>query len=150
MYCGSITLRINGEKLDLENISKQLNMEPRYACHSGSKYYDKYEKSEKLYSEDIWLFSMDMTDDESIDCAINKFVDLFIRFSDFLAQQESVTIWISLYPETEQFNIHVSKCSISKLCKLGIDFDIEIAHLQTIYDGTYERMIDKKNEWPGG
>ena len=71
---------------------------------------------------------------------ISEFVDLLYENKNAMQQLSAMyhaTLWITLYQETSQYNLHFSKEMLSKINELGIALDVTCMQLQEFYSETY-------------
>ena len=141
MIKGFICLRISGLGLDIQSITNSLKVRPDKAYKKGDSYVDiKYGNEPIVYQEDCWRVQIKTQSEESIEEALERFIDTFIPAADYLNSISSkfdATIWVSTYPESEQVNIRISPKAIHNLCKLGVALDVGAIYLKQFYEGTY-------------
>jgi len=133
-----IKLRIVGEGLDISNISQTLKMEPTISYKKDD--IRVYRNETIKYKEDCWLLDVEIANEEEIEFAIDDFVSKFIAHMEIIrewAKKCSITLWLTLYPESIQLNFHMSNDTLKKIESCGIDFDVSIMCLQEFYNGTY-------------
>lgn len=135
-----INLRISGIGLNLAEITKSLGKKPTFSCIKGEKIKSKYKSIKTEHTEDCWMYCKESNKKLSFQDNVNIFLDKFIDHSSYLkklSQSFEVTIWIELYPEKEQFNLHLTPEILEKLHMFGTAADIQVAYLKAFYDGTY-------------
>ena len=140
-----IDLRISGQDIDLDEVSKGLNIIPTYSYKQGEERIFKGEKV--VYKEDCWIAQVVVEDEAQTEEKVEEWVDLFYKKKEFfqqLSDKHSVVIWITLYPETEQCHLHFPKSVIAKLSKLNVDMGITCMQLQDFYSGRYLSMTPRE------
>ena len=134
-----ISLRISGQELNLREITKQLHMSPTHAYKKGESFLDRWRGGEKIvYREDCWLAETETEPGETPELALTRFVVELLPFTDFLkrlSQSADITILVSVYPESEQVNLHLSPEVIAALYQIGAGFDGSVLFLRQFYDG---------------
>lgn len=134
-----INLRIAGEKLDLQLITKMLNIKPDYTFKQGDSNIVRGEKI--TYSEDSWICKIKAEEKDSIEELFCKFTETFYKHKDFLnslAQDNHITFWLDYYPDDIQTNIHFPNDFIKKIAECGIDMDISVMCMQQLFKQTNE------------
>ncbi len=130
-----LCLRISGEKLDFNELKCQLPFENTHCCKKG-------ECVERLgieteFTEDIWQTKFEFENITEFHNGMYEFVKRLesnAKYINRLAQDNSVSLWVTAYPDEIQTNIHISPDIIKILCAMGIDLDISIMNLNAIYD----------------
>jgi hypothetical protein len=138
-----VKLRISGTGMSLDEITDTLSIYPKYAYKKGDTHYDKYTDKTITYQEDCWLISRSI-EPESFEDDLRSFLLLFQDKSAFiksLSESCEVMLWLSLYPESNHFNIHFSPEIIEMAHSLGVCMDVEVSDLREFYDGTYLQKI---------
>ena len=132
---GYIFLRISGENLDFNEISKMLNILPKISYKKGDKrILSNFE--EVVYTEDCWLIEYRIPKKTEILKAIQKFLGRFNNKRDYLrniSKKYMITLWISVYPDDIQINFNIPHNTIQIISEMGIDIDISITYLQDFY-----------------
>jgi len=132
-----IKLMISGTGLDLDGITNVLNTSPDIAYKKGDMIASRFKTDKTEHTEDGWITSVEF-DKQPLELGIETFVLQFVPYAKYLkelSKSHDVTFWVSLYPETEQFNVNLTKETITALCKMGATFDFGVAFLQTLYNG---------------
>jgi len=127
-----VNFRIAGQNIDWEGVNKALNISPTHICKKGDLKYDKITKQPFIYSEDCWTYDIKIENLDEIEEKLENFIDLFHMNKDCVQQLSSlhsVTLWITMYQEAFQQNLHFSKNVLSKISDLGIEMDITCIHL---------------------
>ena len=133
-----VKFRISGQNIDLERISKTLNIVPDYSYKKGDTNYDIF-KQAITYIEDCWIAGIKIENENETEEKISEFVSLFYENKSFvqqLSKMHCITLWITLHPDI-QFNLHFSKKVLDMISELGIDMDITCMQLQEFYSGSY-------------
>ncbi len=139
---GFIKLRISGQNLNFEEISRMLAQQPSFTCRKGDCYTPKFgDKKPVIYEEDCWLLETEKDGELSFDDAIKMFLSKVKKSTDYLKELSSgfdVTLWISAYPDEQQSNIHLSPDTLKMIADMGISVDMNSLFLKELYDGTYK------------
>ena len=134
-----LTLWMGGQYLPLDEIADTLKLSPTYSYKKGDVWIDRLGQS-VTYGEDCWMIEKKHIEAEDIEDEILGFISLFENNAEYiknLAEKFKVYLWLSAYPESDQYNIHLSHKVIKAICNLGITMDIDITDLRVFYDGTY-------------
>lgn len=138
-----VKLRITGENLDFEEIIQALSCQPSFTYRKGEHYTPKFgDKQPKVYKEDCLLFETEKQDDETIDDMLYKFLTGFTKSKEYineLSQKADITLWVSVYPDEEQSNIHLGNKTVKLLSDMGLSVDFNIMFLKDLYNGIYKR-----------
>lgn len=141
-----VNLRISGQSIDFERITESLSISPNHICKKDDMKYDKITKKHFTCSEDCWTGGIQIENEEETENKINGFIDLLYENKEMIQQLSkchNITLWITLHPDTIQFNLHLSNKVLKKINELGIDIDITCMYLQEFYSGSYLSNIDK-------
>lgn len=118
-----VDFRISGKNIDLENISKTLDIIPEYSY-----------KKEGIHNEDFWIASIKIRNQDETEEKMLDFIDLFYKNKDYIMQildMYNITLWITVCQNTNQYNVHFSKNMLDKISEMGIDIDVTcMRHLQ--------------------
>lgn len=128
---------VSGQNINLDKITSITNVIPKYLHKKGDIYCDKYTKKSITYSENCWIANIEVDNFDEIEKKTHEFVDLFYKNKEYIKQllnECTVTLWITLYQETNQYNLHFSRETLSKIVELGIGVDITIMQLQEFYN----------------
>jgi hypothetical protein len=135
-------LRIAGHGLDVNALDESLSAEPstgqRTFIKEGEMFVSKHDTF--VHEEGCWITEYDSSQDHSVDEAIMRFVSAYLPKRDCLnalAQTNNVSFVCSLYPESEQYHLHLTSEIITVLGKLGIKFDFDFAFLMDFYTGRH-------------
>ena len=134
---GFIDLVIRGIGLCNDEISTRLDMTPNRFNKKGDTHKDKYTNKTTIYSEDSWYAGIEIKQGESPEDALTRFVDILHPHSDYiksLSTSFDVILWLSLYPDDEQMNVHLSPSMISRICDMCISIDVSAMFLKQIYE----------------
>jgi len=147
-----INLRISGLGLDLNEITNTLRTIPNNAYKKGDKKLCKITLEEFEHTEDYWIASVEFDKQQPLENEIEKIILKYLPYAKYLrglSERSEITFWVSLYPETEQFNVHLTKKSLTALSEMGVTFDCSVAYLQAFYDGTMGQIVPKNNKIQG-
>ena len=138
---GFVKLRITGQDLNLEQINNELSQQPSFTYRKGDTYTPKFgDKQPIIYKEDCWLFEVEKQEDETIDATVYRFLTKFEKSKEYLnklSQKAELTLWVSVYPDNEQSNIHLENKTLKLLADIGLVVDFDIMFLKDFYEGTY-------------
>lgn len=136
-----IYFRITGEHLDLPSITENIGIKPEKLYHKGERYRTSpigaIPAEEKEYDFDGFI-SMIECDSKDTEKQLERLIGQLYRKKEFLRnlseQAESMTVWVNLYPETYQQNLHISPKSMDMLAYMHISLDVTIMNLTTLTD----------------
>ena len=136
-----IYFRITGEYLDLPLIIENIGIKPEKLYHKGERYQTKpigdIPAQEKKYDFDGFM-SMIECDSKDTEKQLESLIEQLYRKKEFLLnlseQAESMTVWVNLYPETYQQNLHISPQSMGMLAYMHISVDITSMNLTALTD----------------
>lgn len=131
-----VNFRIASQNIDLKEVNKYLNIIPTHICKKGDTHYDKITKKTFTYSENVWTYDIKIENLDETEDKISEFIDLFYQSKEYiqrLAVTHKITLWVTVYQETYQYNLHFSKSVLGKISELGIDVDITCMQLQEFY-----------------
>jgi hypothetical protein len=139
---GYIFLRISGNDLDLNEISKGIGITPTYSYKNGEKRIIKNQNKsqEVVYSEDCWIKQYKIPRQTELNKALQHFLNKIRPRTEYLhalTKHARITLWISLYPEDIQININLPNEMIGFIGGMGIEMDISMYCLQDFYSGEY-------------
>jgi hypothetical protein len=140
---GYLNLCICSEELPLNEITDTLRIKPTKQYKKGDTHYDKITENTITYTMDRWVLDKRI-ETEHLEHEMLTFISLFAGNAAYiksLAKRFEVQFWLSIYPESEQYYIHLPHSVIEAVYKLGVSIGIEVADLRAFYDGTY---ISKK------
>ena len=140
---GFVKLRITGQDLNLEQINNELSQQPSFTYRKCDTYTPKFgDKQPIICKEDCWLFEVEKQEDETIDATVYRFLTKFEKSKEYinkLSQKAELTLWVSVYPDNEQSNIHLENKTLKLLADIGLVVDFDIMFLKNFYDGTYNK-----------
>ena len=129
-----ICVRISADKLDLDEISKELDFD-NAACYKNGT--DGEFKGEKIkYNEDIWL-TKTVVDDNDLILTLEQITDKLYNkksFFETLPLKCDFSVWITLYPESFQSNFRFCNDVLRKISEIGATLDLSVMDLQELYD----------------
>ena len=127
-----VNFRISGQNIDLEGMSKALNIPPTYVCKKGNTNYDKITKQTFTYTEDVWTYDIEIKNEDETEKRMEEFVDLFYKNKEHvrkISKIHDVTLWITIYPDSHQYHLRFSKNVLNKISELGVDFGVTCMQL---------------------
>lgn len=130
-----LCLRISGEKLDFNELQCRFPFANTYCCKKGESVERLGIKTE--FMEDIWQTKFESENIEEFQNGMYEFIKKLeskAKYINKLEQDHSVSLWVTVYPDETQTNIHISPDIIKILCAIGVDLDISIMNLNAIYD----------------
>ena len=136
-----IGLRICGTGLDLNEITQKLGVVPAHSYKQGDTYDNKYTKSKIVYREDCWIADSEIKIDRDLEQVVGEFFAPYLIQSQYisgLAKMFSVSVYLSVYPESMQYAFLMSEKVISTLHSLGATMEIKVADLREFYEGEYK------------
>ena len=140
---GFIKLRISGQDLNFEEITKTLSRQPSFTYHKGDAYTPKFgDKKPIIYKEDCWLFEEALQTGKPLDEAVYAFAAQFEKSKTYLkeaAATNDITLVLSLYPDDEQSNILLMNKTLALLSDMGLSVSVDIMFLKEFYEGTYTK-----------
>ena len=140
---GFVKLRVTGQDLNLEQINKELSQQPSFTYRKGDTYTPKFgDKQPIIYKEDCCVFDVEKQEDETIDATVYRFLTKFVKSKEYLnklSQKAELTLWVSVYPDNEQSNIHLENKTLKLLADIGLVVDFDIMFLKDFYDITYNK-----------
>ena len=136
-----IYFRITGEHLDLPSMIENIGIKPEKLYHKGERYQTRpigdIPAEEKEYDFDGFM-SMIECDFKDTEKQLERLIEQLYRKKEFLRnlseQAESMTVWVNLYPETYQQNLHISPKSMGMLAYMHISLDITSMNLTALTD----------------
>ena len=134
-----INLRISGIGLNLEEITQKLKTDPNTSFKKGDTSIGRH-KEIIMHTEDYWIYGEKFDEDVSIDEMTKQFVVKYLPCKNYikeLAEQFNITLWVSLYLEDIQFNVHLSAENLKSITELGVTLDITFMYLRDFYEGNY-------------
>jgi hypothetical protein len=127
--------------LNLQEITDQLKLIPDRAYKTGDVFIDeKYGAKKTVYQEDCWITGIKSEEGEPVEDTVARFLDKLRPYSIYLKELSSscdVTLWLSLYPDNEQMNVHLSRKIIAQAYEMGISIDVGAMFLKQYYEGRY-------------
>lgn len=121
-----IKLRISGSNLPYEEIKAKLKIKAKF----------NYNKS-----ANCMIYEKEYDESVSVDNLVGEFVDEFYKERDFLSSLSSsceMTLWLSLYPDTEQAQIGISNVNLQKIADCGLNLHTTVMFLEKFYNGEYK------------
>lgn len=137
-----VKLRITGQNLDFEQLNRELSHQPSFSYRKGDSHTPKIgDKQSVIYKEDCWIFEIEKHEDETIDNMLYGFLTEFKQSQEYLKSlsDNDVTLWVSVYPDELQSDIHLENKTLKLLADMGLSVDFYVMFLNDFYDGTYKR-----------
>lgn len=134
-----IELRVSGQNINLDEVTKSLKIIPKWSYKQGEGRIHKGNKVK--YTEDCWIANIEIENEILTEEKMIEWIDLLIQRKEFineLSQRYDIALWITLYPETNQYHIHFSRKTLSKLCELNIDVGFSYMQLKEFYSGQWQ------------
>ena len=131
-----LSLRISGIYIDVDMISEQFG-KPHYTYKKGQEMMSKFNEKADVYDEDCCIYSTESTHSETAEMCLNRFLKTILPKSKLLKSMSeiyNITLWISIYPDDEQNNFHISKDSLKAIYNMGITLDISTYFLKEFYE----------------
>ena len=136
-----IALRISGLEMSHDEITAQLKIaSPKISKKGEIVNNKKYKLPPTIVQEDSWMSGFEPYEHTKPQDALEDFVMRFkpsFAYLKSLSKKYSVTVWVSLCPEKEQFNMHVTSKAIKALNEMGATLDCTMMFLQAFYEGDY-------------
>ena len=137
---GFLTLRISGDGLSNEETSKKLGVKSDTFNKKGEKHFNKITKTSIIYPEDCWYAGVEIEEEDSFEEVVVCFLKKLQPSAGYLKELSSsfdVTLWLDMYPDNEQMNVHLSNDIISIVSEMGITIDVGAMFLKQFYEGNY-------------
>jgi hypothetical protein len=122
-FAYSASLRIFGNDLNIDIVTKELGVEPTISYKKGDT------KGKTVYKQDAWIYESQLADDVQIDKHIN---DLWIRFQDKidylkgLKDKFQVDIFLGYRSNCDHAGIEIAYDSLKIFNALEIPFGLSI------------------------
>lgn len=129
-----INLRISGEGLALDEITKTIGITPKHAYKKGEKSF--YKGNEVRYEEDCWIAVAEIENTADTEQELINFVHLLCEHAEdvkALSRKHVATLWVTIYQDETQYNLHVSSDIMRKLSEMGVSLDVTCMQLQEYY-----------------
>ena len=126
---GFVALRIHSNKLDFDDISNNIKLQPTYICHKGDIITNRYKFGDKVQKEDRWLYEVKFDDSQDLDDVVNEFILKLSNCRNYikmLYKKYYVRLWCDIYSDLAQFGISFTPDTIQKIAELGIGVDIQM------------------------
>lgn len=135
-----VKLKITGQSLNFEEIIQELSQRPSFTYRKGDCYTPKFgDKQPIIYKEDCLIFETEKQESETLDDMVYNFLTGFTKLKECrnkLFLNAEVLLWVSVYPDDEQSNIHLENKTLNLLADMGLGVDFDIMFLKDFYDGT--------------
>ncbi len=127
---GYLCLRINGSKLDFDDINNNIKLQPTQVHHKGDTIESKYSRyGKKTHIEDGWLYEVEFGATQNLNDVLNEFISTLSNCKDYLKiiyKEYYVRLWCDIYSDFAQFSIVLTPDTIKKIADVGIGFDIQM------------------------
>ena len=133
-----VYLAVSGENVDLDEITRTLNITPKYSYKKGEERFNRGERI--VYKEDRWIADIEINDDDKTEEEIARFIDSFYENKEYireLSHKHCVELEITAYPDINQYHLHLSNESLGKLAELGVGIWFTCMLLEEFYTGEY-------------
>lgn len=130
-----ITLRISGKDLDPEKITKRLALEPDFSCKKDE--VRSYRGEQITYEEGCWSKGEEVSELDNLEQSVQKYLMQYEKCQEQLisiSKDHTATLWITLYPEVPQINVHFSQTTLQAISVLGLSLDVSVINLQKLYE----------------
>lgn len=131
-------LRIAGEGVDFEGLEKAFDTGETHVCRNGGVFYNKYEKKDVIYGEDVFTFSKDYADGLTESAVLEDFISELLRRREVITEaagKHRVSLCISLYPDDYYQSIGFPAGILERVSRLGVEMYVEVYFLKDIYEG---------------
>ena len=129
-----VNLKIYGQNINLNTITETLCIAPTFSYNRGDEC--TYRGKTITYNETCWIASMEIENADETEKKTLAFINLFYEKRDYikkLSNECSINLWITLYQEDNQYNLHFSNEVLLKISELGADVDITNMKLEEFY-----------------
>ena len=129
-----INLRISGEKLDFDEINSVINVS-NVVCHKKGEVH-VYKNQEVTFGEDVWITHFEVGEDKNLEIELEQFINKIYESRFYISKlclENDISLWVTVYPDTYQLNLHLSGITIKRIYEFGIDFDLSIMCLNELY-----------------
>lgn len=136
-------LRISGIDLNIEEITVKLGINPSCSYRKGETIVRrrnyKYDKNIRTtYEEDCWMCEIESLSEETPEMCATRLLNLVYpnyQYIKNLSNTYKITLWVSVYPDNEQYNFHLSSRHMDLLMRIGATLDISTTFLNRITQG---------------
>lgn len=120
-----IYFRIWGNDIRSDEITKKLGIKPEMSCKKGEQ---RVHRGETItYREDFWLISKTVENTDRTEQEIRTFLISLYKHKEYilsLSKKFNVTLWVTVYNDGIQRNLHFSNEILKMINELGIDLDL--------------------------
>lgn len=138
---GFVKLIIRGQDINLEEITQKLSQQPSFSYRKGDCYTPQFgDKTPVIYKENCWGLEVEKQECETFDDVLYAFLTRFNGSTEYikdLVKDHNVIVWVSVYPDEEQGNIHLENKTLKLLADMGLAIDFDIMFLNDFYKGIY-------------
>ena len=132
-----VALRISGNELNTNIISEELGIIPHYTQKKGNPITSKYTNEiVGHYEEDCWIYEIESNCKDTTEMCLERLFLTILPHSKYLknlSAKHNVTIWVSIYPDNEQNNLHLSENILKVICEMGATLEISTLFLESLY-----------------
>lgn len=129
-----IRLHIAADQLDEQTINKTLGIAPTLFYRKGEQ---RLHKGKMItYTESCWVLEQEVSDKEDFSVAVEQFLNRFAGKEEpvhRLLAGSDATLWLTLYVEAPQQNVHFSSQTLQRVSRMGIALDISMMSLAELY-----------------
>lgn len=124
---GYLCLRINGNKLNFDDINSGMKLQPTQVYHKGDIISSKY--GNKVHTEEGWFYEVGFDGSQNLNDVVNEFVSTLSNCKSYLKviyNDYYVRLWCDIYSDFAQLSMIFTPDTIQKIADLGIGFDIQL------------------------
>ena len=127
-----IYIRITGKPLDTDCITETLGIKPDKTYKTGESYSLRAcgnRPAKKItYDFDGWLFTIECGTIHETEHQIEVLVETLYHkkafFQELAPLTDSMTLWVTLYQDDYQQNLHLTACTLARLAEMHFSIDI--------------------------
>jgi len=132
-----IEFSIRSEHHDLSNITSLIGTEPTYLFKKGEEQIACGKTI--IYNDNCWSIKKEINEINE-EAEIFTFVDFLYCKKDIikeLTKIHTVYLWITLYPDSYQYNLYLSEDILKMLGEMDIALNVTSMQLQELYCGQF-------------
>lgn len=137
-------LEVEGDSIDFDELEKYFKGLDTFQAKKGEKYAINKKNPEifKVREQDLWNGSWERKQEEGqeLDALISAFIDKYLYDKNYISslhERYKVNMWLSVYPEDDQYRIPMPKEIMSRLVDMNMDIGFSISFFQKYYEGRY-------------
>jgi hypothetical protein len=118
-----IYFRISGQELELDKITSIIGITPSSTQKKGE--IRQYRGKEIISKENIWMIAVEVNNTENTNDILVEMTERLFSHEEYiskLTKSAECAVFVTLHHENYQRNFHMSKNTMSKLVKMGVDF----------------------------